>query len=477
MAWPTVEIDGVTATNPEDYFPAPTIVMSANKRCRVHVVNELSDVRTATCEGRLAHLSERTHHVGTTDALSRTKMPRATPVTTRTPTIAPVRATCAKRTCERYSHHTCVCRLHRASHSRPPRQYLRRQHRHQRASWGVVDIQLLGTVGPLARNTLVRLCVFVGCSGRWLFTTCGDVCWLRYHAHKHGSTALQVAGGMAGALFVDPSPDNYIYYSMTYQNFYVNDANTHLMVMTHHFTGAGDAGGGGFSMNSLTEVNDMFPEASTGQLMPLFDGAVPNHDFYTVNNQYNPTVQVAARSTHLLRIVHVGTWRILRLVPDSTMCSVRLVARDGVFQKPDSTTFTDPFPELSSIVLIQGTRADIAVKCTGAVGDKIVFMAAPGDASFPLGDQNIHEQSEMFTIEITEDDPGFDVPPTLDEEDMSTSLPSYLMDLSFTTPDQPLDATQFYSDAPANTVVAMSFGGGAINQIPFPGYASSCGRL
>ena len=282
---------------------------------------------------------------------------------------------------------------------------------------------------------------------------------------------------MAGALFVDPSPDNYIYYSMTYQNFYVNDANTHLMVMTHHFTGAGDAGGGGFSMNSLTEVNDMFPEASTGQLMPLFDGAVPNHDFYTVNNQYNPTVQVAARSTHLLRIVHVGTWRILRLVPDSAMCSVRLVARDGVFQKPDSTTFTDPFPELSSIVLIQGTRADIAVKCTGAVGDKIVFMAAPGDASFPLGDQNIHEQSEMFTIEITEDDPGFDVPPTLDEEDMSTSLPSYLMDLSFTTPDQPLDATQFYSDAPANTVVAMSFGGGAINQIPFPGYALSCGRL
>ena len=66
MAWPTVEIDGVTATNPEDYFPAPTIVVSANKRCRVHVVNELSDVR---CEGRLAHLSERTHHVGATDGL------------------------------------------------------------------------------------------------------------------------------------------------------------------------------------------------------------------------------------------------------------------------------------------------------------------------------------------------------------------------------------------------------------------------
>ena len=56
----------MSATNPEDYFPAPTIVVSANKRCRVHVVNELSDVR---CEGRLAHLSERTHHVGATDGL------------------------------------------------------------------------------------------------------------------------------------------------------------------------------------------------------------------------------------------------------------------------------------------------------------------------------------------------------------------------------------------------------------------------
>ena len=225
----------------------------------------------------------------------------------------------------------------------------------------------------------------------------------RYHAHRHGSTTLQVTGGMAGVLQVKAAAGTPVVDSSVYNTFYSDPtfANTHTMMLMHHFMGPGDAGGGGFTMESHTEIWDRFssryPDMMEEFAPPNYAaGESPAVDFYSVNNMISPRISVKDASTHLLRMVHVGSWRVLILDHDAaasgSSCELRLVARDGVFQQAYSAG-EDDFVAINRIVMVQGTRADVAVTCTGTVGSVITFSAVEGGVGFPLGDQqNQHTQ-------------------------------------------------------------------------------------
>lgn len=299
-----------------------------------------------------------------------------------------------------------------------------------------------------------------------------------YHGHRHGNTALQVTGGMAGMLIVEPASTSVLQHSLLYSTLYRAETFVHEMVLFHSFTGTGDGGGGGFSMDTINEINGQF--ANEPEMMYLFDGPAPENDFYTVNNQINPTISVMSESTHLLRVLHVGAWRVLRIVPEvpvGVTCEMNLMARDGVFQTPQPDD-EGTFPTLSSIVLVQGTRADIAVKCTGPVGSIIPFNApntVPAD--FPLGDTNMHFQDNIFTIEITADmDPALAgwLPqvPAEGTSDLTDVMPEYLRQLLAHTPDTPLAAEEA---PPGSGVAAVGFTGNpaGINGNPFPGYGAN----
>lgn len=297
----------------------------------------------------------------------------------------------------------------------------------------------------------------------------------RYHAHRHGSVSMQVTGGMAGMLLVVPVEGSPVATSDVYQTFYSDPSygQTHTMMFMHHFMGPGDAAGGGFSMQSHTEIWDRFagryPDMMEEFAAPNYSpGEIPSVDFYSVNNQLSPQISVADGSTHLLRMVHVGAWRVLILDHDAaasgSTCEMRLVARDGVFQQ-SYTAGEDDFPALGRIVLVQGTRADVAVSCTGPVGSVIKFSAVPGGAGFPLGSENQHIQDNMFTIVIA--GPSEAGPP-LPTNGLAGTFPAYLFDLQSVVPDAPMSSTAAEVDGTAR----VRFTGGptsGVNDVPFPG--------
>ena len=91
---------------------------------------------------------------------------------------------------------------------------------------------------------------------------------------------------------------------------------------------------------------------------PIFSNAASTgKSFYTVNGRFLPNIIIPTESATLLRMVNAGTPRTLELELDSTaskLCTLTLVARDGVFQ------FT-PYPTLTAMVFAPGTREDVVI--------------------------------------------------------------------------------------------------------------------
>jgi hypothetical protein len=84
--------------------------------------------------------------------------------------------------------------------------------------------------------------------------------------------------------------------------------------------------------------------------------------FYAVNGQYQPYIEVVDGAVALLRVLHaVGTRVAVLKLDQPERCTIRLIARDGIFQQGS-------YLDLSMIALIQATRVDLAVQCTLPAG-------------------------------------------------------------------------------------------------------------
>ena len=93
-----------------------------------------------------------------------------------------------------------------------------------------------------------------------------------YHAHKHGSTFLQVMGGMAGPLLVEPTDLYSSSNDPVVKRLYTSATHSHVMMMVHHFFGPSDAGGGGFSMDNYEDISNLYGSAQS------VDPAITVHD-------------------------------------------------------------------------------------------------------------------------------------------------------------------------------------------------------
>jgi FtsP/CotA-like multicopper oxidase with cupredoxin domain len=143
-----------------------------------------------------------------------------------------------------------------------------------------------------------------------------------YHAHKHGSTAIQLINGMAGALIIEDPPDQPVTSDEVKDRIFV-----------------------------LQEI--LGPSAPA-----VYNCADPPPVSFTVNGRYRPTLTARPGEVQRWRFINAtGTMRgitPLRLTGPGGDVSMRLIAVDGIYLPAprDVTTWT----------VAPGGRADVLVK-------------------------------------------------------------------------------------------------------------------
>lgn len=145
-----------------------------------------------------------------------------------------------------------------------------------------------------------------------------------YHAHKHGSTAIQLVNGMAGALIVDDPPGKEL----------AQRPAKDLVFIIQEIIGKQDT--------------DVY--TCTSQTRPEFR--------FLINGRYNPTINIAAGETQRWRFINAtATPRglaPLQFLQDSAPVNMQLIAVDGIYL---------PFPRTESEWLVgPGNRADFLVR-------------------------------------------------------------------------------------------------------------------
>jgi len=270
-----------------------------------------------------------------------------------------------------------------------------------------------------------------------------------YHAHKHGTTALHVTGGMLGALFVEPA-DSYTLPS-PFDQLYADPAsntNQKLLVLNHiRFDGIDEDFSAAFT---LQDHAGLAGEYDPQTIDPNLSRTTSVDDFYLVNGQYQPTLTLVGDEVYVLRIVHGGGYRYLDLELDdaNSRCSMTLLSRDGVFQ------YT-PYESIDTIVLFHGTRADVGIKCSVAgAGETITVKAGTNSGLDSFAPESRFQGVEtLMTISITSGTTTVTTMPT-DEE---CPLPSYLDTLENETP---------------VSEISVDFGPGTVNNVAFEGFHS-----
>ncbi|OQR87300.1 hypothetical protein ACHHYP_09146 [Achlya hypogyna] len=184
-----------------------------------------------------------------------------------------------------------------------------------------------------------------------------------YHPHHHGSTFLQMGGGMVGAISVQESVDQ-VDAVLILQAFSFSGgmlANLINATALSRSTMPLDARLTGRSHKRMANV---FPD-----YQPRFEGSPENYpSFYVVNGQYHPRISLADGERKLFQVANAGPTQILELsVPG---CDIAVHAKDA-FPPAIST------PEY--VILTPGARVALSVQCNlqGKASGVFPFVSTP----------------------------------------------------------------------------------------------------
>ncbi len=152
----------------------------------------------------------------------------------------------------------------------------------------------------------------------------GGTFW--YHAHHHGATMLQVAGGMFGLIVIDDSNDGMP----------VNVANMEEKQFVIGFLDASVAGTGGDTLLSGTFGSS-----------------------WTVNGSVNGNFVMPPNTWQHWRVLLADVDAKPKTITVGAECEVALMSRDGVWRTAVPKALTT-----GSITLTGASRADLAVRCS-----------------------------------------------------------------------------------------------------------------
>jgi FtsP/CotA-like multicopper oxidase with cupredoxin domain len=192
-----------------------------------------------------------------------------------------------------------------------------------------------------------------------------------YHAHKHGSTAIDVANGMTGAIIIEGGYDDYL--NSQYGAGWTRSTSAKVMVINQIGTATNLERGGGT------------PTTTPPQTKAQWKGQDKGPDF-SVNGRLSPVVKMYPGEVQLWRIVNTsGRAGTFFVGPPAGGFEWRQLAQDGV--QFNDTNYTAPRNKNASFLLMPGNRADILVKAPATL--------AAGPTLYPVLVQNEVDPSDL----------------------------------------------------------------------------------
>jgi FtsP/CotA-like multicopper oxidase with cupredoxin domain/peroxiredoxin len=203
-----------------------------------------------------------------------------------------------------------------------------------------------------------------------------------FHAHRHGSAAIQLSSGMAGALIVDPGPNGGID-DIPEIAAAMKDGREKILVFQQLRYSMRDDG--------LGEVNckDIFGKGDGGPDDPCPHDASPKgHQVMLVNGVYAPVIHMRPGEVQRWRCIHGGIIQEINLkIEGSETIELHEIAKDGL-----PSTCMEPRP---SILLYPGYRTDFLLKAPMKSGE-YRLVHAPGSTVRKLRPK----QPNAFTTDL-----------------------------------------------------------------------------
>ncbi|KAI8611866.1 hypothetical protein BC830DRAFT_624492 [Chytriomyces sp. MP71] len=245
-----------------------------------------------------------------------------------------------------------------------------------------------------------------------------------YHSHKHGTSAMQVMGGLIGAIYVRPT-DAAVVASSALQ--YLNNLQRYTIV-AHHF-----------AMTSINSNDDPFTVRTyqylsdqTGSTLPInavfTDSTV--QDVYMVNGQFQPQLAMTTGVQVVLDIVNaVGDVIIeldIRDTPQasrvSSNCQLVQIASDGVYFQAIRTT--------GYVAMLPANRATIIIQCKNP-GTYYLTNVPDDNLRAKLTDNETRYAQSMMMLVVTGSATSFS---SMSGLDLATiTRPAYLADTTSAT--------------------------------------------
>ena len=255
-----------------------------------------------------------------------------------------------------------------------------------------------------------------------------------YHSHHHGSSSLQVQGGMVGMIVVDV-PDFEESPPTEVDTFATEAARTQWagmpvsrMAITHHALCSCNPTGAGFSLRSYSTLR-----VATGDNIPLGAELVQNSDgtqtqqTLLVNGQRQPVREVRTGVWNRIELlnavgdvyleIELRTTVSLNGATGENACTMMLISLDGVFLHSGARTVTH-------VLLVPGSRAGVAVMCSEA--GEYYLQSNPTERASAL-DVGFLQNLVTWSVTANGGDDGTTTAPTLATDEIV--LPNYLQDL------------------------------------------------
>jgi FtsP/CotA-like multicopper oxidase with cupredoxin domain len=178
-----------------------------------------------------------------------------------------------------------------------------------------------------------------------------------YHPHLQGSSNLQMAGGMAGALIVR---DYEAHLPAEMKNL-----EEHVMVLQD------------VDVERMEREERAILGSKVAVLAHRNEASAPAR-FVTVNGQFQPILGLEVGKIVRLRMIHGGSNLFLRLVVHGGSCSMVTVARDGAY-------LSEPRQD-AAILMAPGSRADALLLCAEPGTYRLISEEA-ADVSLYLGER------------------------------------------------------------------------------------------
>jgi FtsP/CotA-like multicopper oxidase with cupredoxin domain len=191
-----------------------------------------------------------------------------------------------------------------------------------------------------------------------------------YHAHKHGSTAIDVSNGMTGAIIIEGPYDDYL--NSKYGAGWTRSTSAKVMVINQIGTAPNLERGGG-TLPKYAKVKAEWKGQDKG---PSF----------SVNGRLSPVVKMYPGEVQFWRIVNTsGRAGTFFVGPPSGGFEWRQLAQDGV--QFNDTNYTAPRNKNASFLLMPGNRADLLVKAPANL--------KAGNTLYPVLVQNYVDPSDL----------------------------------------------------------------------------------